>query len=166
MHDFYPVLGRGLENCIGRTWIKIGLPIFFRITLRSQILAGKRVLCTTFTLPLPLPFFGSGLFVFVLPLPLFSEKLAGNIAQRKLLLNPYGPEIQTEFCDLSRETDLNSEKGEIYKSPPGRYVPNSSPANFGSLHTFHVIQSASRNHTWKAGALYVWGHFIERFGGT
>ena len=54
----------------------------------------------------------------------FSEKRSGNIAKR----NPYGPEIQTEFCWFSRGSDLNSEKGETYKSPPDRYVPNSPPA--------------------------------------
>ena len=31
-----------------------------------------------------------------------SEKRAGNIATRRLLVNPYGPNIQAEFCDFSR----------------------------------------------------------------
>ena len=43
-------------------------------------------------------------------------------------MNPYVPGIQTEFCYSSREDDPNSEKVEIYESPPDRYVPNSSPA--------------------------------------
>ena len=38
--------------------------------------------------------------------PLGSENCTGNIAsfkaKRRLLVNPYGPEIQTEFCYLSR----------------------------------------------------------------
>ena len=49
------------------------------------------------------------------------------MAKRRLLVNPYGPEIQTEFYYFVGETDLNSEKGGIYESPPDRYVPNSSP---------------------------------------
>ena len=59
----------------------------------------------------------------------FSEKRTGNIAKRRFLANPYGPEIQTEFCYFPGEDDPNSEKGGIYESPPDRYVPNSSPAN-------------------------------------
>ena len=43
-------------------------------------------------------------------------------------MNPYGPEIQTEFCYFLGVNDLNSEKGGIYESPPDRYVPTSSPA--------------------------------------
>ena len=43
-------------------------------------------------------------------------------------MNPYGPEIQSEFCCFSRENDLNSEK-RIYECPPDRYVPNSSSAD-------------------------------------
>ena len=38
---------------------------------------------------------------------------------------------------------------------------------FGSLHKFHVIHSASRNYTWKAGILCVIhgvGHYIEKIG--
>ena len=34
------------------------------------------------------------------PLPTISEKLTGNIAKSRLLVNPYGPEIRTEFCYL------------------------------------------------------------------
>ena len=52
-----------------------------------------------------------------------SENRTGNIAKRRLFVNPYGPEIQTEFCCFLGENDLNSEKGGIYES---RYVPNSS----------------------------------------
>ena len=33
---------------------------------------------------------------------MFSEESTGNIAKRRLLVNPYGPEMQTEFCWLSR----------------------------------------------------------------
>ena len=58
----------------------------------------------------------------------FSEKRTGNIAKRRLLVNPYGPESQTEVCYFSRESELNSEKGGIYESPPDRYLPDSSPA--------------------------------------
>ena len=39
---------------------------------------------------------------------------------------------------------------------------------FGSLHHFHVIHTASRNYTWKAGILCVIdgiGHYIEKFWG-
>ena len=54
------------------------------------------------------------------------EKRTGNIAKRRLLVNPYGPEIQTEFPIFPGENDLNWE--EFTKSPPDRYVPNSSPA--------------------------------------
>ena len=57
----------------------------------------------------------------------FSEKPTGNIVKRRLLVNPYGLEIQTEFCKFVGENNLNSEKGGIYESPPDRYVPNSSP---------------------------------------
>ena len=32
----------------------------------------------------------------------FSEESRGNIADRRLLVNPDGPQIQTEFCCLSR----------------------------------------------------------------
>ena len=59
---------------------------------------------------------------------IISEKCTGNIAKRRLLVNPSGPEIQTEFCDFLGEKTLNSEKGGIYESPPDRCVPNSSPA--------------------------------------
>ena len=38
-------------------------------------------------------------------------------------MNPYGPEIQTEFRHFSRGNDLNSEKRGISESPPDRYVP-------------------------------------------
>ena len=61
---------------------------------------------------------------------LFSEKRTGNIAKRRLLANPYGPEIQLNFAIFLGEKDLNSEKRGIYESPPDRYVPNSSPADF------------------------------------
>ena len=43
-------------------------------------------------------------------------------------MNPYGPEIQTDFVFLLGEYDPNWEKGGIHESPPDRYVPNSSPA--------------------------------------
>ena len=63
----------------------------------------------------------------------FSEKRTGNIAKRRLLVNPYGPEFQTEFCYFLGQNDLNSEKGGIYESPPDRYVPNTStPKNMTS----------------------------------
>ena len=48
-------------------------------------------------------------------------------------MNPYGPEIQAEFCFFLGEDDLNSEKGGIYESCPDRYVPNSSPATKWTL---------------------------------
>ena len=40
----------------------------------------------------------------------FSEKRTANTAKRRLLVNPYGPEIQTDVCYFLRENDLNSEK--------------------------------------------------------
>ena len=65
--------------------------------------------------------------VFLVPQgPLGSEERTGNIAKRRLLVNPYVPEIQTGFCSFSRGSDLNSEKGGIYESAPDRYVPISS----------------------------------------
>ena len=54
----------------------------------------------------------------------FSEKRSVNIAKRRLLVNSYGPEIQTEFCCFPCENDLNSGKKRFYKSPPDRYVPS------------------------------------------
>ena len=32
---------------------------------------------------------------------IISEQRTGNIAKRRLLVNPYGPEVQTEFCCFS-----------------------------------------------------------------
>ena len=45
-----------------------------------------------------------------------SENALGT-AKRRLLVNPYGPEIQTEFCYCSGGNDLNLEKGGIYEIP-------------------------------------------------
>ena len=56
----------------------------------------------------------------------------GDIAKRRLLVNPYGPEM---------ENDLNSEKGGIYESPPDRHVPNSSPANRQCKYLMYCIFS-------------------------
>ena len=57
------------------------------------------------------------------------EERTGNTAKRGLLVNPYGPEIQTEFCCFSRGKRPEFENGGIYESPPDRYVPSPSPAN-------------------------------------
>ena len=62
-------------------------------------------------------------------MPEISEERTANIAKRRLLVNPYRPEIQPEFADFLGENDLNSEKGGIYESLPDRYVPSSSSAN-------------------------------------
>ena len=67
------------------------------------------------------------------------QEHTGNIAKRRLLVNPYGPEIQTEFAVFLGENDLNDEKGFFfYESPPDLYVPSSSLAEFAriSLHNF------------------------------
>ena len=48
--------------------------------------------------------------------PNFSKEPTGNIARRRLLVNPYGPEIQTELCCCSRGNDLNSGK-EVLRIP-------------------------------------------------
>ena len=61
-----------------------------------------------------------------------SEKRTGNIAKRRLLVNPY-PARNSNWILLFFY--LNSEKGGIYESPPYRYVPNSSPAKMGGVHT-------------------------------
>ena len=55
--------------------------------------------------------------MFLLRPPIFSEKRTGNIAKTRLLVNPYGPEIQIEFFHFLRENDLNSEKGEEFTNP-------------------------------------------------
>ena len=63
------------------------------------------------------------------------EKHTWNIAKRRLLVNPYGPEIQTAFCFFSlRVNNLNPEKGGIHEFPPDRCVPNSSPAKKNGKH--------------------------------
>ena len=56
-------------------------------------------------------------------------------------MNPYGPEIQTEFCYFLGGNDLKSGKGGIYESPPDRYVPNSLSADL-RLSSFSGNQSA------------------------
>ena len=61
-------------------------------------------------LPLPLP----GLY--------FRIKLAKNIVKRGILVNPYGPEIQTEFADFPG--GIRKNEG-FTKSPPDRHVPSS-----------------------------------------
>ena len=38
---------------------------------------------------------------------LISEECTGNIAKRRHLVNPYGPEIQTEFYCFIGDNDLN-----------------------------------------------------------
>ena len=43
-------------------------------------------------------------------------------------MNPYRPEIQTEFAIFLEENENSEKKGGIYESPPDRYVPNSSHA--------------------------------------
>ena len=42
---------------------------------------------------------------------LVSEGRTGNVAKMRLLVNPYGPEIQTYVCFFLEEKDLNLEKG-------------------------------------------------------
>ena len=61
---------------------------------------------------------------------LVSEKRTGSIAKRRLLVNPYGPEIQTEFCYFSGDHDLNSERGGVYESPPDICVPSYEQPQF------------------------------------
>ena len=46
-----------------------------------------------------------------------SEKRAGNIAKRRLLVNPYGPALQLNVAIFLGENNLNSEKGGIYARP-------------------------------------------------
>ena len=62
-----------------------------------------------------------------------SEEHTGNIVQRRLLVNPYGPEIQTELCSFSTgkwpQFGKKNEVFTIYESLPDRYVPNSSFAD-------------------------------------
>ena len=58
-----------------------------------------------------------------------------------------------------------------HPGPQQHYIHNQIPGEFifGLLHKFHVIHSASRNYTWKAGILCVTDgvcHYIEQFWGT
>ena len=58
------------------------------------------------------------------------EKHTGNIAKRRLLVNPYGPEnFNLNFVIFLGEAEFGK-KGGICESPHvgDRYVPNSSPA--------------------------------------
>ena len=48
----------------------------------------------------------------------FSEKRTGNIAKRRLLVNPSGPEFQTEFCYFIGENDLIRNKEEFTNPLP------------------------------------------------
>ena len=60
---------------------------------------------------------------------LVAKNVLGTLRKRRLLVNPYRPEIQTEFCCFLGEDDRNSE-GDFYESPDDRCVPSSSPATF------------------------------------
>ena len=46
-----------------------------------------------------------------------AKKRTGNIAKRRLFVNPYGPEIQTEFCYFSRGKWPEFGKKEVFTNP-------------------------------------------------
>ena len=83
-----------LENCLWNFWDSDSESVFLTdMPPKSQFHTARRGHFSSF---------------------IVGEERTGNIAKRRLLVNPYRPEIQTESCCFSRENDLNSEDKEVF----------------------------------------------------
>ena len=75
-----------------------------------------------------------------------SEKRTGNIAKRRLLVNPYGPEIRPEFC-----CEVLGEVSVLAGGSSGRSFSRSLPRSFSRSFrpcfagTFRAKKNFSKN---------------------
>ena len=81
---------------------------------------------------------------------------------------PETPQKSETLWKLSGPEGTGNIPGAARPSKTLHTFKNHGELIFGSLHEFHVVNSASRNYTWKANILCVFdgvGHYIEKFWG-